>query len=237
MGIGTADGGTSQQQAQNAVAGVSPTQPTSRLQAILGAVASVATTGLAGVPDRGRPSFVTGLGQGARAEQAAQATQQAIKFKSFDDQIRASQLHNVDVRMQWADEDHQAAVHANADAQAKWMTDSTGMTYTFVPNDDGGKAALEYIGVHMTQNGHVSIPSVVIAGPKGWYIPNKGSAEQAQANTQDYNSRASFYGLPSTPKGGVVTDRTYDVLRNLSNGFNGAGEPIHASEIQGRVGT
>src|SRR5689334_9676974 len=57
------------------------TPPQSRLGAILGAVARTVSTGLAGVPDKGRPSFVTGLGQGARAEQAAEATQQAIKFR------------------------------------------------------------------------------------------------------------------------------------------------------------
>ena len=38
----------------------------SRLSQILGAVASVASTALAGVPDRGRPSFAGGLGEGAR---------------------------------------------------------------------------------------------------------------------------------------------------------------------------
>src|SRR5438477_8102078 len=61
-----------------------PTQSGSRLARIIGAVANVAQTALAGIPDQGRPSFVTGLGQGARAEQAAQATQQAIKFKDFE---------------------------------------------------------------------------------------------------------------------------------------------------------
>src|ERR1700742_2840711 len=60
-------------------------KPTSRLAAILSAVANVASTALSGVPDRGRPGFTTGLGEGARAEQANIANQQAIKFKSFDD--------------------------------------------------------------------------------------------------------------------------------------------------------
>jgi hypothetical protein len=34
------------------------------LQAILGAVANVVTTGLSAIPDRGRPSAITGLGEG-----------------------------------------------------------------------------------------------------------------------------------------------------------------------------
>ena len=61
-----------------------PTAPApqqSRLSKIVSAVASTLSTGFAGIPDKGRPSFVTGLGEGARAEQAAQAQQAAIKFK------------------------------------------------------------------------------------------------------------------------------------------------------------
>src|SRR5690348_11956078 len=77
-----------------------PPRPASRLSAILSAVANVASTGLAGIPDKGRPSFVTGLGEGARAEQAAQATRQAIKFRDMDTQIRLAELHNQDLKLQ-----------------------------------------------------------------------------------------------------------------------------------------
>src|SRR5258708_10641054 len=72
----------------------------SRLLQILGAISRVATGGLSGIPDRGRPSFVTGLGSGARAGLAANEQQQAIKFKSFDDQVRLAELHNQDIKLQ-----------------------------------------------------------------------------------------------------------------------------------------
>ena len=94
---------------------------------------------------------------------------------------------------------------------------------------------LTHWGGQMAQDGHVSIPAGTIAGPKGWYIPNKGSAEQATANTQDYNSRAAFYGLSPVPQGKVVNDAAYDILRKMSNGFDAAGNPIHANDIQARV--
>ena len=232
------------QQAAASVQQATPSQPTtptppaqsgSRLARIISAVANVADTALSGIPQGRRPDFVSGLGSGARAEQASVATQNDLKFRNFQDQFRLAQLHNEDIRMQWADEDHQAAVQANADAQAKRMTDSTGMTYTFVPNDDGGKAVLAHMGAQMAQDGHVTVPAGVIAGPKGWYIPNQGSAEQSQANTQDYNARAPFYGLPTVPKGGVVSDASYDILRNMSNGFAPGGQTLHGSEIQSRV--
>ncbi len=178
------------------------------------------------------------MGGGASEELEEQAQQQAVdnqlKFKAFDDQVRLAQLHNEDVRMQNADEDHQNAVQANADAQADRMKSTTGMTYTFVPNNDGGKEVLEHMGVQQAQSGSVSVPAGTIAGPKGWYIPNKGSAEQAQANTKDYNSRASFYGLPQVSSG-VVNDRAYDVLRQMSNGMDMKGEPLHADDLQSRV--
>jgi len=210
-------------------------RPVSRLSAILGAVARTVDEGLAGIPSQGRPNFFSALGQGARSEQAAQTQQQEYRFRQFSDQVRAAQLHNESLRMQWADEDHQNAVQAQADSQAKRMTDTTGMQYTFVPNDDNGQAVLTDWGGQMAQDGHVSIPAGTIAGPKGWYIPNKGSAEQALANTQDYNSRAAFYGLPPVPQGKVVNDGAYDILRKISNGFDSAGNPIHANDIQARV--
>src|SRR6266852_1971984 len=72
----------------------------SRLLAILGAISRVATTGLSGIPDRGRPSFVTGLGNGARAAQADNAMQQEIKFKDFDNQLRVAALHAQDLQQQ-----------------------------------------------------------------------------------------------------------------------------------------
>jgi len=207
----------------------------SRLLAILGAVARVGTTALSGLPNSGRPGFVQGLGSGARAAQADNANQQELKFRSFQDQVRLAQLHNEDVRMQWASEDHQNAVQANSDAQAERMKSTTGMTYTFVPNSDGGKEALDHMGVQMAQNGAVSVPAGTIAGPKGWYIPNQGSEEQAQANTKDWNARATYYGFNPVPKGQVVQGAAYDQLRQASNGLDNQGHPMHANDLQGRV--
>jgi len=104
-------------------------KPTSRLQAILGAVAHVASTGLAGIPNQGRPSFVTGLGEGARAEQAAEATQQAIKFKSFEDQVRLSQLHSQDQKLQ-LDTEAQRDAHTKADLDTVHLRTRWGLTTT-----------------------------------------------------------------------------------------------------------
>src|SRR5438876_997920 len=78
----------------------------SRLLQILGSVAKVGSTAMAGISDKGRSTFFTGLGEGARSAQAANAQDQELKFRSFSDQVRLAQLHNEDVRMQWADEDH-----------------------------------------------------------------------------------------------------------------------------------
>src|SRR5216683_4974332 len=60
----------SPEEQQAAADGAAPA-PGSRLLAILGAISRVASTGLSGIPDRGRPSFISGLGEGARAGIAA----------------------------------------------------------------------------------------------------------------------------------------------------------------------
>jgi hypothetical protein len=57
-----------------------PAQGGSRLARIIQAVAGVASTALSGIPDKGRPSFVTGLGEGARAEQANIGNQRLLNF-------------------------------------------------------------------------------------------------------------------------------------------------------------
>src|SRR6266700_6874336 len=57
---------------------------------LISTLSAIVSAGLQGIPNQGRPSFVTGLGQGARAEAAVQQQQQEIKFRNFDDQIRAA---------------------------------------------------------------------------------------------------------------------------------------------------
>ena len=86
----------------------------SRLKAILSAVANVASTGLAGVPDKGRPSVFSGLGEGARANQAAQANQQAIKMADFDSSVRLASLHAQDQELQLRTQAQQDALRAIA---------------------------------------------------------------------------------------------------------------------------
>jgi hypothetical protein len=68
--------------------------PSSRLGAILQSVAKVASVGMQGIPDKGRPSFATGLGEGARARKCR------LQVQIFDDQVRLAQLHNQDLKMQ-----------------------------------------------------------------------------------------------------------------------------------------
>ena len=66
----------------------------------LGKVAQVVSTGMSGIPDKGRPSFISGLGEGARSEKQAEATAQAIKFQDFDTQVRLANLHHQDQELQ-----------------------------------------------------------------------------------------------------------------------------------------
>jgi hypothetical protein len=196
-------------------------------------VARTVSTGLSGVPAGGRPSFLGGLGQGARAEQQAQATQQSIKFKTFQDQVQAAQLHNEDLRMQYATDDHQDAVQDRADAEAKRMTGTTGMTYTEVPNTAANVKT--YMDADQQQNGGASVPSGVIFGPHTLYIPNKGSADQAKADTTNYNSLAPAYGLPPAQPGQVVNPGANNLLRQTRNGMDQQGHPMSATDIGNRV--
>ena len=215
-----------------------PKQP-SRL---LSTLASIVSGGLQSIPDQGRPTFVTGLGQGARTEAAIKQQQQtqqtALKFRNFDDSVRAAQLAIEEKHAQAADEEHQAHMTEFAQQQADRMTSQTGMTYTFVPNDDNGAAVINHLqtGMANSPDGKVSVPAGTIPAPGGWLVPNKGSDQIAQANTKDFNARASFYGLNPTTNGRVVTPAAYDSLSQMSRGYrmqaDGHTVPMHADEIR-----
>jgi hypothetical protein len=194
------------------------------------ALGKVVSAGLSSIPQGGRASFIGGLGQGARSEQANQA---AIKMASFQDAHQAAQLHNEDIRMQNATDEHQTAVQNQADAEAKRMTDTTGMTYTDVPNTAAN--VTEYMAADTAQNGAGTVPSGVIFGPHVLHIPNKGSADQAKADTQNYNMLAGAYGKATVQQGQVVNPAANNMLRQTRNGMDQNGNPLSAADIGNRV--
>ena len=111
---------------------------------------------MTGIPDQGRPSFVTGLGQGARAEKAAQATQQAIKFRNFDDQVRLAQLHNQDIALQNATQE-QTDAHKAAEEHMRQMVTDRGGYYDTLPNH--GPTVVEHMTASTATNGVASVPA------------------------------------------------------------------------------
>jgi hypothetical protein len=208
-------------------------QPTSRLQAIIQAVSKVGETALAGIPNKGRPSFVTGLGEGARAEQQEQATQNAIKFKTFDDQVRAAQLHNQDLELQ-ARTQAQADAHKVAqDTQHDW-DEAHGLQYQEIPNS--GQAATDYLTAQ-SGNGGASIPpgTHLSADGKSILIPKQSDETQA-ALLKKYQTFASAYNLPSLPDGAqFVPGKFTDFLQNKLEGKNLDGSVIKHDDLQGAI--
>src|SRR5262249_20442883 len=127
--------------AQSTTPSPAPAQGGSRLAKIISAVANVAENALAGIPDRGRPSFVTGLGQGARSAQAAQANQSEIKFRDFNTQLRLAALHRQDLAQQQQTDEQKSAQQAMQDFQHEAFDTVHNLQYTPHPND--GSAVLK----------------------------------------------------------------------------------------------
>lgn len=208
-------------------------QPTSRLGAIMQAVAKTVSTGLAGIPQGRRPDFVSGLGSGARAEQQAEATQQAIKFKTFDDQLRAASLHNQDLELQGHTQEQQDKHQAAQDAQHDW-DEAHGVQYDEIPNS--GDAATNYLKAQ-SGNGGASIPpgTHLSADGKTILIPKQNDATQA-AQMQKYNTFASAYGLPSLPQGSQFVPGKYvDFLQNRLEGHKLDGSVYNHDELPGAI--
>jgi hypothetical protein len=208
-------------------------QPTSRLQAIIQAVSKVGETALAGIPNKGRPSFVTGLGEGARAAQQEQATQSAIKFKTFDDQVRAAQLHNQDLELQARTQAQADAHQAAQDTQHDW-DELHGVQYQEIPNS--GQAATDYLTAQ-SGNGGASIPAGthLSADGKTILIPKQSDETQA-ALLKKYQTFASAYNLPSLPDGAqFVPGKFTDYLQNKLEGKNLDGSVVKHDDLPGVI--
>jgi hypothetical protein len=209
-----------------------PAQGGSRLARIVQAVANVASTALSGIPDRGRPSFVTGLGEGARAEQAVQATQQAIKFKNFDDQVRLAQLHNQDLALQNATQE-QTDAHIAAELNLRKMANDMGVSFDTVANH--GPAVVDHLTASTATNGAASVPAGTHVSGDGdsFYIP-QNTQKTRDAQKQMYNDLAPALGLPALPEGAqFVPDKNTNFLTNKMLGYGLDGSPIKHQDLPG----
>ena len=203
----------------------------SRLLQILSAVAKVGSTAMAGIPDKGRPSFVTGLGEGERAAQAAQANQQAIKFKTFDDQIRAAQLHNQDLAQQAhtqeqqdAHEDHMAKMHAN---DGDW-----GIQYDTVANH--GDAVLDHLETQTAANGSAVVPpGTHISGDGKTILIPKDTPETQAGQLQQFKAVAPALGMNTPiPNGATKLDpNVATAFYNKLQGYGPNGDPYGADKL------
>jgi len=216
-------------------------KPTSRLQAIIQAVANVATTAAAGIPDvtneehgRGRSSFLTGLGEGARAAQAAQATQAAIKFKTFDDQVRLAQLHAQDQKLA-LDTQTQTDAHTKAEIDNRALAAKYGLDYDTLANH--GPSVMEHLTAQTAANGTASVPAGTHVSADGntIYIPKNPDSQATQdAQRQMYSAVAPGFGLPSLTPVSDVRKAT-DMLTNVQHGFQPNGNPYKHDDLPGVI--
>src|SRR6266852_2673793 len=234
--IPQADPATLQQVATGNVAQATQAPPAgSRLGAIIQAVAKVASTALSGIPDQGRPSFVTGLGEGARSAQTAQANLQAIKFKTFDDQVRLTQLHNQDVKLQ-NDTQEQQDAHKKAELDNRALANSLGIDYDTIPSD--GKTVMDHLTAQTTANGAASVPPGTHLSGDGETINiPKDTQATRDGQKQMYNKLAPALGLPSLPEGAqFVPPKQMNMLTNKLHGFTIAGEVPKHDDLPGMIG-
>jgi len=204
-------------------------------QTALGKVASTVDTGLAGIPAGGRPSFLGGLGQGARAEKQDIANQQAIKFKTFDDQVRMAELHNQDLKMQ-NDTEQQQDAHSKAELDMRAFANEHGINYDTISNH--GPSVMDHLAAQTKANGAASVPpgAHVSADGKSIYLPQQNQQTQDGQKTM-YSALAPALGLPGLPPGAdFVPPKQMNMLTNKVNGFDINGAPIKHEDLPGLLG-
>jgi len=225
----------SQPAAQTAPSQPAPAQGGSRLARIIQAVAGVASTALAGIPNQGRPSFVTGLGEGARAEKENIANQQAIKFKTFDDQVRLASLHNQDLKLQ-NDTQEQQDAHTKAELDNRSLANSLGIDYDTLPSH--GPTVMDHLTAQTAANGAASVPAGTHLSGDGNTINLPQDTQQTRdGQKQMYNILAPALGLPTLPQGAqFVPPKNMNMLTNKIHGFTIAGETPKHEELPGMIG-
>lgn len=202
--------------------------PTSRLGAILQSVAKVASVGMQGIPDKGRPSFVSGLGEGARA-------QQTIKFKSFDDQVRLAQLHNQDLKMQ-QDTEAQKDAHVKAELDNRSLANSLGIKYDTIASD--GKTVMDHLTAQTAGTGAASVPpgTHLTGDGSGVNIP-QNNKETQDGQKQMYSMLGPSLGLPPLPPSAdFVPPQLMNMLSNKIHGYGIDGKPINHQDLPGAIG-
>ena len=216
------------QQPQAAQPQAAPAQPQSRLGAIVQAVAKVASAGLQGIPDKGRPNFISGLGEGARSAQA-------LKFKSFDDQVRLAQLHNQDIKLQ-NDTQEQTDAHKRAELDNRALANSLGIDYDTIPSD--GKAVMDHLQAQTAASGAASVPpGTHLSGDGSTVNIPKDNQATRDGQKQMYGMLGPALGLPSLPPSAqFVPPNLMNMLTNKLHGYSIDGKPINHEELPGAIG-
>ena len=232
------------QPANNTTAQPNTPPPQPVWKKVLGTGLGVVSSALAGIPAGGRPSFLGGLGQGARAQQAAQASEQAIKFASFQDQVRAANLHNQDLQKQAADDAQTKAQQAAEDFQNEALGTAGGRMETH-PNE--GTSVTQTLQAQTAANGAASITpgTHVSADGKNINIPSN-TPETLAAQVQNYKAmEGKLPGLPGLPpfdpssvktSQDVVNARAelgkhLDILQHLLQGYVVNGNPLSHKQL------
>lgn len=207
-------------------------QPKSRLATLLSAV----VTGLQGIPDRGRPSFITGLGEGARAEKQEEINQQNIKFRDFQTQARLAELHNQDLKLQ-QDTQAQRDAHIKAELDNRALANSLGIKYDTIASD--GNTVMDHLKSQTVATGSASVPP-------GTHLSGDGESiniPQDNQTTQDgqkqlYSMLAPALGLTPLPRGAdFVPPQLLNMLTNKIHGFQINGQPYKHDDLPQVIAT
>ncbi|MGA9305634.1 MAG: hypothetical protein WBW31_09560 [Candidatus Sulfotelmatobacter sp.] len=219
----------SDEQATEAASGGPPQG--SRLGAILTAVAKVVTPALAGIPNQGRPSFATGLGGGARAAQAANAVQQDIKFKTFQDQVAAANLHHQDQELQLRTQEQQDAHQKFEDEQHEfYRNQGIDDPWDSVPNS--GPAVIDRLKAQTAAGGATAPPGTHLSADGSSIFMPKDTPEMRAAQLNEYQQFRQAYALPALPKDAqFVPPQLAHMLQYRMEGYDQNGTPIAHDQL------
>lgn len=211
--------------------GTPPYQPGNRLAAVLGSIAKTISTGVSGIPAKGRSTFVTGLGQGARAEQGAEATENQIKMQDFENSVRLANLHNQDLELQNRTQEQQDAHQKFQDFQADY-DEEHGISHDPFPND--GNAAIQHLQAQTAANGTASVAPGTHLAANGQVINVPSQDPETQTGLlEKYKALQVPLNLPALPRNAQFVPSKYlDAMTHKMGGYDPAGNPIPPDQLK-----
>ena len=147
--------------------------------------------------------------------------------------MRATELHNDDLRLQNQTDQQQNANQKEWMERHDWLSDHGYDDFT-VPNH--GPAVINHLAAETSANGAVSVTPGTGVNPDGntIHVPTN-TQDTRDAQKQMFDTFGPIYGISRDPNQDFVPGKQIDILQHMMQGKNPDGTPINHDNLPGMI--